>query len=172
MRNGILLLAICFLVSGCWPLNLFKDRNGKFLDEVVRLDEFNSAFDDYNSDLPYNKSGETHLLFSSKRDRKDFFNLVYFPANFSYGKRLELKPGGSSSAYYFDTYNAFANLATRVNGAFNVLGPLSRSLQRDFTYYAGIKNDLALFYADDSEGNLEIKYLKNRADSDPVKSTY
>lgn len=169
MRNVILLLAICFLVSGCWPLNLFKDRNGKFLGEVVRLDEFNSEFDDYNSDLPYNKSGETHLLFSSKRDRKDFFNLVYFPAQFSYGKRLELKPGGSSYASYFDTYNAFANLAARVNGAFNVLGPMSRSLQRDFSSYGGIKNDLALFYADDSEGNLEIKYLKNRANSEPIK---
>lgn len=170
MRNVILLLAICFLVSGCWPLNSFKDRNGKFLDEVVRLDEFNSEFDDYNSNLPSNKSGDLHLLFSSKRDRKDFFNLVYFPAQFSYGKRLELKPGRAShSNYYFDTYGAFSTLATRVNGDFNVLGPMSLSLQRDFRSYPGIKNDLALFYADDSEGNLEIKYLKNRANSEPVK---
>jgi hypothetical protein len=169
MRNVTLLIVICFLLSGCWPFYV-KKQDGKFLDEVVRLDAFNSEFDDYNSTLPENKSGDIHLLFSSKRDKKDYFNLVYFPAQFSYDKRLSLNPGRAAhSDHYFDTYGAFYTLANRVNGNFNVLGPLSLSLQRDFLSDSRTKDDLALFYADDSEGNLEIKYLKNGATSEPVK---
>ncbi|MCF0052506.1 hypothetical protein LXM25_20720 [Dyadobacter sp. LJ53] len=57
-------IALALLMQSCWPLELGKRKDGEFLNDVVRLDEFNSAYDDYNSDLPYNKSGHTYLTSS------------------------------------------------------------------------------------------------------------
>ena len=58
----ILVLLVCLLFNGCFLIGL-DDKTGKFLEDVVNLEEFNSEYDDYNSDLPYNRSGHTHLTF-------------------------------------------------------------------------------------------------------------
>lgn len=167
MKRLILLSLTTICLTSCWPF-FSHTKDGKFLEEVVRLDEFNSEFDDYNSDLPSNRSESTHLLFSSKREKKDVFNLVYYRADFSYGDRLELKPhengAGNRSE---DPYAGIQFLMPRANGNFNILGPKSVLFNMDF--YSGEKNDLMLFYADDSEGNLDIKHLTYATDPQPEK---
>jgi hypothetical protein len=162
----ILLLSFLFLLQGC-IFEIFEKKDGKFLADVVNLEEFNSAFDDYNSDLPNNKSGHTHLIFSSKRYKKDFLNLVYFHAELTYDKRLGLKKyaGNGTVIYdYYTDYGALSSLASRANGEFNVFGPKSLSFNRDLVSYGDGAKDLLLFYADDSEGNMEIKYLRSNKD--------
>lgn len=162
----LLLLTIMFLCNACWPFNLVEEeKNGKFLGEVVALDAFNSEFDDYNSNLPSNRSGQTHLVFSSKRDKKEFLNLVYFPAQFTYDKRLGLeKPTQAINYDYLSEFAATDALAWRANGDFNVYGPKTLSFKYDLNTSGNVK-DFMLFYADDSEGNMEIKYLiKNNID--------
>lgn len=145
-------------------------KDGKFLSDVVNLEEFNSEYDDYNSSLPSNRSGESHLIFSSKREKKDVFNLVYFPAYFDYDKRLELKKGEVRPGN--DYYQAYVNaglLIGKANGDFNVYGPNLMSVSRDFNSYNN-KKSLWLFYADDASGNLDIKYAKEgTADAEPIK---
>jgi Tol biopolymer transport system component len=161
----ILLLSSLFLLNGCIFDELQK-KDGKFLADVVNLEEFNSAFDDYNSDLPYNKSGQTHLVFSSKRYNKDFLNLVYFNAEFTYDKRLGLRKfsGNGAIKYDFAEYGALSSLASRANGNFNVYGPKSLSFSQDLISYGDGAKDLLLFYADDSEGDMEIKYIRSNKD--------
>ena len=162
----LLLLTIMFICNACWPFNLVEEeKNGKFLGEVVALDAFNSEFDDYNSNLPSNRSGQTHLVFSSKRDKKEFLNLVYFPAQFTYDKRLGLeKPTQAINYDYLSEFAATDALAWRANGDFNVYGPKTLSFKYDLNTSGNVK-DFMLFYADDSEGNMEIKYLiKNNID--------
>ena len=162
----LLLLTIMFICNACWPFNLVEEeKNGKFLGEVVALDAFNSEFDDYNSNLPSNKSGQTHLVFSSKRDKKEFLNLVYFPAQFTYDKRLGLeKPTQAINYDYLSEFAATDALAWRANGDFNVYGPKTLSFRYDLNTSGNVK-DFMLFYADDAEGNMEIKYLiKNNID--------
>ena len=162
----LLLLTIMFLCNACWPFNLVEEeKNGKFLGEVVALDAFNSEFDDYNSNLQSNRSGQTHLVFSSKRDKKEFLNLVYFPAQFTYDKRLGLeKPTQAINYDYLSEFAATDALAWRANGDFNVYGPKTLSFKYDLNTSGNVK-DFMLFYADDSEGNMEIKYLiKNNID--------
>ncbi|MEO6286254.1 MAG: hypothetical protein ABIN80_25935 [Dyadobacter sp.] len=155
-------IAIALLLQSCWPLDLGKRKDGNFLEDVVRLDDFNSEYDDYNSDLPSNKSGLTTLTFSSKRDRKDVFNLVSYPAKFSYDKRLNLekyKPDGVQYDLFRDT-GALEGMINRANGNFNVYGPKTLMFGEDIQD-SGQKRNYFLFFADDSEGNMQIKYYWN-----------
>lgn len=171
--HKLLPVIIVFLLFGCWPPGMDPDKkDGKFLSEVVNLEEFNSEYDDYNSSLPSNRRGETHLIFSSKRDRKDVFNLVYFPAFFEYDKRLELKRGAErAGSDYEQLYVNSGYLISKVNGNFNVFGPTVTSLSHDFVSYGNYKRDLWLFYADDASGDLDIRYAK-AGPSDPAPINY
>lgn len=167
----LLPVIVLFLVFSCWPPGLDPDRkDGKFLDETINLEEFNSEYDDYNSNLPSNRSGESHLIFSSKREKKDVFNLVYFPAFFEYDKHLELRNGEvrPGNDYYQNYVNA-GQLIAKANGHFNVYGPSLMSRYYDFNSYSAQK-ELWLFYADDASGNLDIKCAKTgTADPEPIK---
>lgn len=174
MKNLSLLSFILFLSVGCdtFSPDSPKDYNGKFLEEVVALDDFNSEFDDYNSNLPSNREGLTQLTFSSKRDKKDYFNLVYIKAEFTYGTRLALQKYSGERYYgsdYFGYYNSSDFLASRANGNFNVLGPKTVSFPKDFKYNSMASKDFILFYADDSEKDLEIKYIADSGERLPVK---
>jgi hypothetical protein len=155
-------LVIALVLQSCWPLELGKGKDGDFLEDVVRLNEFNSEFDDYNSDLPYNKSGQTFLTFSSKRDRKDVFNLVNFKAQFTYNKRLGLEIYKSNGPQYdrFANGGALEGMINRANGNFNVYGPKTVLIGEDILG-SMTKRNYFLFYADDSEGNMQIKYYLN-----------
>lgn len=165
-----LLLILLFIAYGCWPPGLDPDRKpGKFLEDVVNLEDFNSEYDDYNSNLPVNRYGELHLIFSSKRERKDVFNLVYMPVQMLYddGLRLskDLDRGGLD---YYASYGNAAQLIHRANGQFNVYGPRLISMFRDLNSFART-DTLLLFYADDADGNMEIKYLQNGTSLAPAK---
>lgn len=168
----LLPVIVLFLVFSCWPPGMDPDKKeGKFLSEVVNLEEFNSEYDDYNSNLPLNRYGETYLVFSSKRDRKDLFNLVYFPAHLKYDKRIELKKGMAQPGLsYYNIYGNTGQLLQKANGNFNVYGPRLISLRGDFISYGGTEDDLFLFYADDASGKMDIKYAKRGASGpEPVK---
>lgn len=160
MKKILTCLVLCLFFTSCLPF--FREKDGKFLSEVINLDEFNSEFDDYNSDMAYNKSGQTHLLFSSKREKKNLLNLVYFKAEFTYDGKLGLKRYNNTATQnlsYFMHYQPTVRMAEKANGNFNVFGPKTISLSRYFNGPITERNDLLLFYADDSEGNLEIKYV-------------
>ncbi|MCF0073985.1 hypothetical protein LZD49_26120 [Dyadobacter sp. CY261] len=161
---------VLFLVFSCWPPGMDPDKkDGKFLSEVVNLEEINSEFDDYNSDLPSNRHGQFRLVFSSRRERKDVLNLVYMPAYLEYDKRLNLKKGSNSSGTYMGVYNNAQHVINKVNGNFNVYGPRMLSLHDDLHNYDG-EDDLFLFYADDASGKMDIKYTKQgTSDPEPVK---
>lgn len=166
----LLPVIVLFLVFSCWPPGMDPDKkDGKFLRDVVNLEAFNSEYDDYNSNLPSNRSGESYLIFSSKRERKDVLNLVYFPAHFDYDKHLELKKGEARPGN--DYYQAYVNaglLISKANGPFNVYGPSLLSRDYDFNSYGGTKR-LWLFYADDAAGNLDIKYAQEgTSDAAPI----
>jgi hypothetical protein len=151
---SLMTLSLC----SCWP-EIFGERNGKFLKEVIRMDEFNSEYDDYNSDMRYNRSGGFRLTFSSNRKHEDYFNLVHFLAGFTYGKRLGVEMLTSSN-HELDNYGEKYGLASKANGPFNVLGPKTMSMQDDFFAVTDDTDQLLLFFADDSRGDLQIKYVR------------
>lgn len=155
-------IVMALALQSCWPFEVGKRRDGDFLEEVVGLNDFNSEFDDYNSDLPRNKSGQTYLTFSSKRDRKDVFNLVHYRAVFKYDKQLGIemyRSGGWQDAVFAD-YGGLEGMINRINGNYNVYGPKTLLFDRDIQGVTTERN-FFLFYADDSEGNMQIKYFLN-----------
>lgn len=160
------ILAAAILLNSCSSNNPEEEnrhRNGEFLSQVVPLSDFNSEYDDYNMNLPSNKSGQTHLIFSSKREKKEFLNLVYYPASFTYNEHLGLEKSVSSNMInldYLSTYSTANTLANWANGDFNVFGPKVLSFKYDVISEPNSK-DMMLFYADDSEGNMQIKYVIN-----------
>lgn len=145
------------------PDNDDRMKNGEFLTEVVPLTDFNSEYDDYNMNLPANRFAQSHLIFSSKRDKKEFLNLVYFPASFTYKEHLELEKSVGPNTInpdYLNRYSIANTLAERANGNFNVFGPKVVSFQYDISFNGNSYNTM-LFYADDSEGDMQIKYVIN-----------
>ena len=159
------ILAFALLLQSCWPLDIGKRKDGDFLEDVVRLDAFNSEFDDYNSNISSNKSGSTYLTYSSKRDKRSVFNLVSFPAKFTYKKRLDLEiynPGGTQASYNYVDNGALEGMINRANGNYNVYGPKTLMFGNDI--HASFKErNYFLFYADDSEGNMQIRYYWNNS---------
>lgn len=156
-------LVMALLLQSCWPFDFSGRKDGDFLNEVVRLDKFNSQFDDYNSDYSYNKHGEMYLTFSSKRERKDVFNLVKFMAQFTYHKRLglEIDKSAAHSGEFVDN-GGLEGMMIRANGNFNVYGPKTLLIGKDIQGTDSTRN-FFLFYADDSEGNMQIKYYWNNS---------
>ncbi len=153
------------------------NRNGKFQATPVNLEAINSEFDDYNSTLPANKVGQNYLIFSSKRDRKDKFNLVVKPFQLTYDDqtdRLNLESKAisgnldvSKNEYYYN------QLIKKANQDCNILGPLLIPL----SYLKDEKgnfltNRYLLLYADDSAGNLQIKFVHNMADARSVEGPF
>lgn len=170
----LLPVIILFLVFGCWPPGMDPDKkDGKFLSDVVNLEEINSEYDDYNSDLPSNRRGDLELVFSSRREKKDVLNLVHMHAYLDYDKRLSLRKGRKQNGGVFlgDIYDNVGQLIGKANGNFNVYGPRLISLHDDLNSFGGAEDDLFLFYADDSSGQMDIKYAK-RGPSGPEPVEY
>lgn len=159
------LLLISGVLLGC---GLFPDpshKAGRFLDEPVNLTAFNSEFDDYNSALPANRSGLHPLVFSSKRVRKDKFNLVFKHLNLNYDdkeNRLTANDAPQSGQDAESTARTLENQVTFINGDFNVLGPQVVSFGDDLG--GGNRQEWLTLYADDRDGNLNVRFFHNQGD--------
>jgi WD40-like Beta Propeller Repeat len=167
IRHLLLTLFISTTLLGCW-LDA-KHQTGKFMTDVVNLAEFNSTSDDYNSNLPANKYGEAYLIFSSKRDRNEVFNLVSFSAKIEYDDRKNApvltKSSSGSDSFYSSLFAS--GFLSKINGNFNVLGPFVLN-QYNLVSYANSPKYQFLFYADDQNKNLDIKVMYHDKDGKEV----
>ncbi|GAB3178209.1 hypothetical protein [Telluribacter humicola] len=159
VMNRLLIFSLCLGLmiglSSC-PGSIFNKRHGKFQATPVNLDVINSDTDDYNSDLPRNRYGHDYLLFSSKRDRRDKFNLVLKPLALAYDDTRQLTArivhsGWGQLAqdeYYYE------RLIEKANQDCNVLGPVMYTLYEQELTNPSIyeKGKHLLLYADDSKG--------------------
>jgi hypothetical protein len=153
------------------PGTIFNKRHGKFQEKTINLEEFNSDTDDYNSDLPSNRGGQEYIIFSSKRDRKNVFNLVVKPFEFFYDDKAEqLKARiGSFRGLHLEREEHYFHLLTqKANQNSNVLGPVIYSYDK---VPLGSERYL-LFFADDSKGNLQIKFVHNLTDKNIAEGPF
>lgn len=152
-------------------------RSGKFQPTPINLEVINSEFDDYNSALPTNKIGEDYLIFSSKRERRDKFNLVVKPFQLTYDDQTDLL--GLKSEFFSGNLDIskkeffYDQLIKKANQNCNVLGPLLIPLSyvRDEKGNF-LQNRFLLLYADDSAGNLQIKFVHNITDARVVEGPF
>lgn len=162
MTKSIIPFIIIVLISlsSCWPIH--KDRDGKFMEEVQNLEDFNSEFDDYNSALPMNRFGEFALSFSSTRGQNRLYQLTFFPVSINYDmdkKKAFIQRFQSKNGVQLDIQSDFAREEKLVGIApndANVFGPAYYGY-RSFRYGSDPQNALFL-WADDAGGDLDIKY--------------
>lgn len=170
-----LIVSLAFTMTAC-P-GPWADRNGKFQATPVNLEEFNSEFDDYNSNLAQNKYGQDYLIFSSNRERKDKFNLVVKPFEYLYNDRTDqlratAKPlnGNLTVSQNGIYYNL---LTKKANQNCNVLGPLLIPINQLNAEQGGnLRNRYILLYADDLAGNLQIKFVHNLQDENVAEGPF
>lgn len=150
IKNWFWGIFLIVMQSACY------EKDGRFMYDVDNLSEINSEYDDYNSNLPMNKYGFGYLVFSSKRDRKDYFNLVGFPIQISYNEKQE-KPflDRTSSINYGET-SWHGSYMLKANNEFNVLGPYFID-KYNLISYENSPNYNMLLFSDDETGDFDIK---------------
>jgi hypothetical protein len=146
MIRQVLLLSLLFFIVSC-------DRDYDFeydiiiTDEATNLDDLNSSYDDYNSNLPYPAS-RTEIFFSSKRASHDNFDLVAAKLDFSYHLNDDVL---NMSVVMNDEPSRLSKLLfPKINNANNQLGP--------YTYHTG--DDLLFLYATEVNGSFAINAIE------------
>lgn len=131
--------------------NPIKFPMGEFPDTVVTLDNFNTAYDDYNTNV-YQLPGSTSVIFSSNRK--------------SSGGQFDLEQGRID--FIFDqTTGAFGLASTMTNDAFiNKLINTVKTAGNDFGPYRLYSSfdgyEYFVLSSVNAQGNLDFFYTKNR----------
>lgn len=170
-----LIASLAFVLTSC-P-GPWADRNGKFQATPVNLETINSEFDDYNSNLAQNKYGQGYLIFSSKRERKNVFNLVMNPVELQYDDRKDRLSMNSKWVLRHNSHDVteyiYQRLIERANQNCNVLGPITYPMPSSMANANGTpQNRALLLYADDSAGNLQIKFVHNFNDENKIEGPF
>lgn len=144
-----MVIALGILLSGCPFLN--DDYDFEYHTIVgkipVNLEELNTEYDDYNSDLPY-PAGRMEIYFSSNRNSSGAnFDIVYKYFDISYHKKDDIVNIDWPIGYL----NPFTQqLFTLINGETDQLGPLLLEGPKGTNYF---------FYADNDSGNFDIHMI-------------
>lgn len=171
MNRLVCILMAIVLLQSCSP----KEEYGIFFDDVLNLEQLNSAADDYNSapTIFVDKRGQFDLVFSSTRINGKTFNLVnkslFLDYNEKSRKLFVTDPGKTRNNYGY-----LERFVSKVNGSRNVLGPNIISYEEDFKpscCYSKHSNEYALFYADDESGNLDIKMVDSYGNKSVVSNS-
>lgn len=114
-------------------------------DTPVNLEGINSAYDDYNSDLPYRYQGQ-YIYFSSNRKSKGVhFDIIQRSLFLSYHEKddlLDVHYGDPANLSRYETL-----LFDQINSTDDQLGPLSLWGPEAYAYF---------FYADNQNGDFDI----------------
>lgn len=151
LKKSILVLFVLVLTA-CpnpfWPDDYEFEYTTIVTDSPVNLEGINSAYDDYNSDLPYPYGG-LELFFSSNRKSKGVhFDIIHRGLGLSYHEKDDVLDVRYS--YPDNTYTSFEDfLFDIVNSTDDQLGPLSFFGPEEYSYF---------FYADNQNGDFDIWY--------------
>jgi hypothetical protein len=147
-KNVLFLLLLVSIFIGFSCDTTEEIEKGVFPKLPVNFQVINSEFDDYNMDLPREYWGEFPLAFSSNRNSQgqDFDLIDYFVFYDYYPESNEF----AFNAFEEASYWLYDTILPAVNTNYNEFGPM----------LVFIDNANYLFlYANDSSGNLDIKYL-------------
>ena len=163
--NRLFLLVFLFSLSSCWLKE--KYNIGELPITPTNLTDFNSEYDDYNSAAP--SLGETFpLCFSSNRHSYGGeFNFVYKLMSVRFSRSTGLLNVYNETDGRLDVFHRYENLRSalsRTNTRANEFGPYLISTGSQQQVIAGIEEwyeSYYLLYANDENGDLDIKYIQN-----------
>lgn len=148
-------VSILLFLTSC--VDIFNNDDYHFTYETivteipVNLEEINSIYDDYNSDLPY--EGFRHgIYFSSNRySYGDNFDIIYKEMDISYHSKDDLI--NISFIKQSNTYDRLGGILETIKSDYDEFGPYSYWGQDGYEYF---------FYANNESGNFDIKYVSSK----------
>jgi len=140
-------------------------------ETATNLQELNSEFDDYNSDLPYPYMS-SDIYFSSNRNSQGVdFDIICGKLQFSYHKGDDILNLSVSSASYEKEPKL---LFPKINSSFDELGPHSY-IYNNYISENHSRIDMLFFYATNSEQKFKINFVEltnwnysNNSVSEPI----
>lgn len=139
---------------------------GTFPEKPVNLTDFNTEFDDYNSDAP--SSGETFpFCFSSTRNSKGSdYDIVYKIMTIDFSKTTGTLDVFENLSYYSNVYieNSSINSAlSKINTSSDEFGPylVSKGTNSNGTNMNKRYEMYIFLYSNNSSGNQDIKFTQN-----------
>lgn len=122
-------------------------------DTPVNLESINSIYDDYNSDLPYDYDVDEIYFSSNRNSAGGNFDIINKQLSSSYHSRDDVVD------FSFEPFDLFGlePVLNVINKNHNELGPYTYSGEDGYSYF---------FYANDSLGDFDIRYVAYR-NNDP-----
>lgn len=152
----ILLLAFIITLTGC--IKIFNNDDDDFTYETivtelpVNLENINSSFDDYNSNLPY-PAFRHGIYFSTNRNSSgNNFDIIHKSMDISYHPKDDIL--NISFVSDINSNNKYTDkVLETINSDFDEFGPFYFSGDEAFEYF---------FYANNESGNFDIKYASSK----------
>jgi len=151
LLKKFMLLLFALVLTACpnpfWPDDYEFEYTCIITDTPVNMEGINSAWDDYNSDLPYPYDG-TEIFFSSNRKSKGvYFDIIKRSLFFSYHEKDDILDVHFGDPAYLTPYETM--LFDLINSTDDQLGPLSFWGPEEYAYF---------FYGDNQNGDFDIWY--------------
>ena len=148
LQNTILILLFALVFTACpyWSDDYEFEYTTIVTESPVNLEGINSAYDDYNSDLPYPHHSFDINFSSNRKSNGVHFDIIQRGLHLSYHEKDDVLDVYYS--YPDDTYTSFEDiLFDLINSTDDQLGPLSIWGPEEYSYF---------FYADNQNGDFDI----------------
>ncbi|MCD4794227.1 MAG: hypothetical protein K8R54_13410 [Bacteroidales bacterium] len=150
MKNVVLITLFLFILIACKP-NLIKYKTGHFPDSPINLQEINSEFDDYNSDLNIIFC-KPLLSFSSNRETdRGTFDIISKTISFSWDQESGIFNFEHDTSITW--YSDLELMIDSSNSTYNELGPYTYGYRYPENCYTQV-----YLYSSDIQGNYNIYY--------------
>lgn len=169
LKGFVLFVITSVMIFSCDTTNPNRDNKysiGHFPISPVNLEEFNTEFDDYNSDIPV--FGETFpFCFSSNRNSSGAeFDIVYKLMSVYFSKKTGELDIYENTEANLDVYIENANIRSalnKINSPFDEFGPrlISMGRNNNGTNMNGRFETYIFLYSNNSNGNQDIYFTQN-----------
>jgi hypothetical protein len=153
----VLLFLFIITLSSC--IKIFNnDDDYEFTYETivtelpVNLEQINSVYDDYNSNLPYSGARERIYFSTNRKSGGKNFDIIHKAMDVSYHEKDDIL----NISYVSDanSYNKYANkVLETINTDFDEFGPFTFFGNEAYEYF---------FYANNESGDFDIKYAASK----------
>ena len=185
MKNNIyhkslaLLVIASVIIFSCDLLNLNqgnKYKIGHFPTSPVNLEEFNTEFDDYNSDIPVFLDVFPFCFSSNRNSNGENFDIVYKLMTVEFSKKTGkldfYEETHTNLSVYIENAN-IKNALNKINSPFDEFGPCLIPMGRTSggTNMNGRLETYIFLYSNNSNGNQDIFFtqnLENENYEDPI----
>jgi hypothetical protein len=179
-KSSALLLIASITLFSCDLFNLNWGGNkytiGHFPTSPVNLEEFNTEFDDYNSDIPVFLDVFPFCFSSNRNSNGENYDIVYKLMAVEFSKKtgkLDIyEETRANLSVYIENAN-IKNALTKINSSFDEFGPCLIPMGRTSggTNMNGRFETYIFLYSNNSNGNQDIFFtqnLENENYEDPI----